>query len=160
MPNLPPCLALTVLLTLVSACAAEPAKPAAPPPEVASAPPEHHHELHLPPAGPQVSVELGEKKVAITLADVPHGGGSARLASVWKAAFPDDDLMTLNVDLFGSDGFHPAARPACARLLTGAEIGTAQIEVATHDVSFDDGVTLPGCYRVKGVVRIVGERAH
>jgi hypothetical protein len=58
----------------------------------------------------------------------------------------------------GSDGFRPSARPACARPLTGSEIAAARIDVSTHDVSFDDRVKLPGCYRVKGVVRIEASR--
>jgi hypothetical protein len=121
-------------------------------------PPEHHHELHLPPAGPQVSVVLDGKQVDVVLAEVPHDGPAAGLVRVWASAFPAQDLAALHFDLVGSDGFRPASRPACTRPLTGAEIAVARIDIASHDVSFDDTLKLPGCYRVKGVVRIEASR--
>jgi hypothetical protein len=143
--------ALAAMLTTAFACGAAQA-PAAPPS------PEHHHELHLPPAAQQVSVALDGKQVDVVLADVPHDGPAAPLARVWASAFPTQDLAALHFDLVGSDGFHPSSRPACARPLTGAEIAAARIDIATHDVSFEDAVKLPGCYRVKGVVRIEASR--
>jgi hypothetical protein len=135
------------ILALLPACAAAPSR-------TADSQLEHHHELHLPPVGPQVSVALDGKQIDVVLANVPHEGSSASLVQVWKQAFPDEDAAALHFDLVGSDGFHPASRPACVRLLTGAEVGTARIDVATHDVSFDPTVKLPGCYRVKAVVRV------
>ena len=143
----PVTLALATTLAIVSGCAA-PNAPAAPPST------EHHHELHLPPATPRVSVAFEGKQVDVVLADVAHDGPSAALARVWTSAFPTQDVSALHFDLVGSDGFRPSSRPACARPLTGAEIAAARIDVATHDVSFEDNVELPGCYRVKGVVRI------
>jgi hypothetical protein len=38
------------------------------------------------------------------------------------------------------------------------EIGPARLDVASHDESFDAGLDLPGCYRVKGVVRVEASR--
>jgi hypothetical protein len=64
----------------------------------------------------------------------------------------------LHFDLVGSDGFHPMSRPKCTQLLTGVEIAAARIDVITHDVSFDDGLNLPGCYRVKAVVSMDATR--
>jgi hypothetical protein len=145
---------LAATLSTLVACGSTQAPTASPSPP----PSEHHHELHLPPAGPQVSVGLDGKQVDVVLADVPHDGPAAPLARVWSAAFPSQDPTALHFDLIGSDGFHPASRPACARPLTGAEIAAARIDVASHDVAFDDGVKLPGCYRVKGVVRIEASR--
>jgi len=126
---------LTSSLALAAACA-----PQAPPPVTATpATPDgmHHHELHLP----------------------PSGGGSAPLVSLWKAAWPTEDPLPLHFDVWGSDGFHPAARPPCAaRLLTGAEVALARIDLATHDISFDKAVGLPGCYHVHAVVALDGVR--
>jgi hypothetical protein len=120
--------------------------------------PVHHHELHLPPVGPQVSVALEGKQADVVLADVPHQGSSASLVEVWKVAFPGEDAGPLHFDLVGSDGFRPGSRPSCSRLLSGAEISAARIDVVTHDVSYDDGVQRPGCYRVKAVVRMEATR--
>jgi hypothetical protein len=117
-----------------------------------------HHELHLPPVGPQVSVALDGKHADVVLADVPHQGSSASLVDVWKVAFPGEDAAPLHFDLVGSDGFRPGSRPACSRLLSGAEVSAARIDVVTHDVSYDDGVQRPGCYRVKAVVRVEATR--
>jgi hypothetical protein len=99
-----------------------------------------------------VHVTLDGKSADIALASVPHEGNAAALGALWKSAFPSDDPSTLHFDLVGSDGFHPASRSKCTRLLTGAEVAAAHIDVVTHDVSFDDTLNLPGCYRVKAVV--------
>jgi hypothetical protein len=136
-----------VVLAIDAACASRPAE--AP----ASAPPPHH-ELYLPPVGPSVHVTFEGKSADVVLATVPREGSSALLLDVWKVAFPSDDPGPLRFDLVGSDGFHPASRPKCTRLLTGTEVASARIDVVTHNVSFDDALNLPGCYRVKAVVGI------
>ena len=105
-----------------------------------------------------MTVAFDGKTTDVALASLPHEGSSASLAQIWKVAFPDVDPGPLHFDLTGSDGFHPASRPACARLLTGAEVATARLDVSAHDVSFDDSLKLPGCYRVKAVVRIDASR--
>jgi hypothetical protein len=152
MPTRAPSLAIVPVLVVLSACGASVA-PSAPP-----ADPPSHHELHLPPVGASVRVSLDGRTADVVLASVPHEGNAAPLASVWKAAFPADDAAPLHFDLVGSDGFHPASRPRCARPLTGAEIEAARIDVASHDVSFDDALNLPGCYRVKAVVTLSASR--
>jgi len=129
--------------------------PVADPAPVAS---EHHHELHLPPVGPLVHITLDGKSVDVPIASLPHEGTVAPLVALWRAAWPADDPSTLHFDLTGSDGFHPSSRPPCARWLSGAEVAAAHIDVVTHDVSFDDTVKLPGCYRVKAVVAMEGAR--
>jgi len=138
------------------ACGAATSTPAQPPPSPA-APDQHHHELHLPPVGPSVSVTLDGRKADVVLATVPHEGTTATLLALWKLAFPSEDAAPLHFDLTGSDGFHPASRPPCQRLLTGAEIAAARIDVVTHNVSFE-GLDLPGCYRVKAVVNLDATR--
>jgi hypothetical protein len=143
--------AIAAIAALLPACSAASARTADPLPE-------HHHELQLPPVGPLVGVALDGKQVDVVLANVPHDGPSASLVQVWKTAFPAEDVAALHFDLVGSDGFHPGARPACARPLNGAEIEAARIDVATHDVSFEETVKLPGCYRVKAVMRFSGAR--
>ena len=149
-----------LLATGLLACGASPL--AAPPATVASAPAppaaaetDHHHELHLPPVGATIRVTLDGKSVEVPVASLPHEGTSAPLLAVWEAAWPAEDPAPLHFDLTGSDGFHPAARQACAaRLLTGAEVAHAHLDLASHDVGFDPSVALPGCYRVKAVVGI------
>jgi hypothetical protein len=143
---------LCVVLTAVASLAAC----ATPPPTVVES--EHHHELHLPPVGPLVRVTLDGKSVEVPLSSLPHDGTVAPLLGLWRAAWPTEDASLLHFDLTGSDGFHPSSRPPCARWLTGAEIATAHIDLVTHDVSFDDAVKLPGCYRVKAVVAMEGVR--
>jgi hypothetical protein len=101
-----------------------------------------------------VHVTRGDKSADVVLATVPHEGSSALLVDVWKAAFPSEDPGPLRFDLVGSDGFHPASRPMCARPLTGVDVATARIDLVTHNVSFGDASSLPGCYRVKAVVSI------
>jgi hypothetical protein len=145
--------------------AAAPAQAATPAPVLGPAPaaappaaPEPHHELHLPPVGTSVHVTLDGKSADVALGGVPHEGNAASLAEVWKVAFPSEDAAPLHFDLVGSDGFHPASRPMCARLITGAEVKAARIDVTTHNVTYDDALNLPGCYRVKGVVSIDATR--
>ncbi len=147
-------------LVVPGACADAPPPVAAPPPPAASAADaeHHHHERNLPPVGATVKVTVDGKSAETVLADVPHVGNAAHLLDLWRAAFPDVDPAALHFDLTGSDGFHPASRPPCARLLTGAEVAAASIDVVTHDVSFDSSVHLPGCYRVKAVVGVDGTR--
>ena len=143
---------LTFIVALTaSACAASQA--ATPSPES-----EHHHELHLPPVGLAVRITLDGKSEEVALATVPLQGDSVALIDLWKAAFPGVDPAPLHFDLVGSDGFHPASRPKCTRLLTGAEVAAARIDVVTHDVSYPDALSLPGCYRVKAVVSVDATR--
>jgi len=143
--------AVLAMASVAGACAPKPG--ATPQPET-----EHRHELHLPPVGPSVRVTLDGKTADVALAGVPHEGSSAPLLAMWKVAFPSEDPTLLHFDLVGSDGFHPASRPKCTRLLTGVDVATARIDVMTHDVSFEDGSNLPGCYRVKAVVSMDATR--
>lgn len=117
-----------------------------------------HHLGPLPPVGPTVRVTLDGKSIEVPLASLPHEGTKAALGDLWKAAWPAASPEALHFDLTGSDGFHPASRRPCERMLTGAEIGHARIDVVSHDVSFDGAVELPGCYRVKAVVAMDGLR--
>ncbi len=150
---------IAVRLALLAGVAACAPGPEAPPPLAAPAPvAEHHHELHLPPVGPAVKVTLDGKSVDVPLAGLPHEGSTAPLTTLWRAAFPGDDPAPLHFDLTGSDGFHPASRPACGRLLTSAEVALARIDVTTHDVSYDSTLQLPGCFRVHAVVTMDGSR--
>jgi hypothetical protein len=146
-------LVLAALFAFAPACAATPAP-------TAESTPEHHHdhELHLPPVGPSVTASLDGKPLEVVLGNVAHDGPSASLVQVWKSAFPSEDPTALHFDLVGSDGFHPGSRPACARLLTGAEMAIARIDLVTHNVTFGGDSSLPGCYRVKAVVRIDASR--
>ena len=152
-------------------CAASPAQvapavasPAPSPstPASSSAVPEHaphHHERAYPATGPDVSVVFGDQRVAITLADLAHGASSVALVDLWKAALPDRDPEPLRFDLFGSDGFHPSDRPPCAAPLTIELIRAAHLDVKSHDLTFDAGHDLPGCYHVHAVVRFEGRAA-
>jgi hypothetical protein len=133
---------------LLVSCASAPAPVPSPPPPAA----QHHHELHLPPVGPAVRVSFDGRSVDVPLASLARDAASAPLLDLWKAAWAGIDAANLRFDLTGSDGFHPASRPLCARLLTGAEVAAARIDLVTHDVSFDPTLQLPGCYRVKAVV--------
>jgi hypothetical protein len=111
---------------------------ASPAPSASSS--EHAHELHLPPAGPTVSVALDGKSVDVALASLSQAGGPTTLGQVWKAAWPSEDPAPLRFDLVGIDGFRPMSRPKCTRLLTGTELVAGRIDVGTHDVSFDDAL--------------------
>jgi hypothetical protein len=159
----------SALLALAATACTSPSKPAAPPdaavaPHAADRPEEWlpeaqpHHELHLPPVGPAVHVAFDGRSVPVVLADLPRDGGASSLMQLWTVAFPAEDAALLHFALLGSDGFRPASRPKCARLLTSDEIASARIDAVTHDVSFADGVELPGCYRVKALVGIEGVR--
>jgi hypothetical protein len=50
------------------------------------------------------------------------------------------------------------SRPKCTRLLSGDEVANAHLELVTHNVSYDPELQLPGCYRVRTVVRIEATR--
>jgi hypothetical protein len=121
---------------------------------------EHHHELNLPPVGASVTVKLDGKSTDVTLSSIAADGapGTVSFLQLWKAAWPSEDPSPLHFDLVGSDGFRPTSRPKCARLLTGRELGTARVNVATHDLSLDEASKLPGCYRVRAVVAIEATR--
>jgi hypothetical protein len=159
---------LTIIVALAVSSACAPTRVETPSPVVIpvarAVPPavspesDHHHELHLPPVGPAVRITLDGKSEEVALATVPLQGDSVALIDLWKAAFSGVDPGPLHFDLVGSDGFHPASRPKCTRLLTGAEVASARINVVTHNVTFDDALNLPGCYRVKAVVSIEATR--
>jgi hypothetical protein len=115
----------------------------------------HHHELNLPPVGPLVSVVYNEFQVDVRLTDLSDGTPTIPLLKVWTVGSIKKFAPSgLNFDLFGSDGFHPSDRAPCARLLTAKQMAAAHINVVTHDITFDPGLSLPGCYRVRGVVRL------
>jgi hypothetical protein len=131
-----------------------PAVPREVPPE-----PEPHHELNLPPVSLVIRITLDGKIEEVALATVPlHDDDSVALIDLWRAAFPGVDPAPLHFDLVGSDGFHPMSRPKCTRLLTGAEVASARIDVVTHNAFFDDALNLPRCYRVKAVVSVDATR--
>jgi hypothetical protein len=121
---------------------------------------QHAHELNLPPAGPAVTVAFDGRSASVELTALLQEAGpdSVPLLTIWKAAFPTEDPMHLRFDLVGSDGFRPTSRPKCPRLLTGKEIARGHMDLARHDVSFDSDLQLPGCYRVRGVVRLEAVR--
>jgi hypothetical protein len=122
--------------------------------------PEHHHVRTFPPVGPAVTVGFEGKDVDVPVASVPGGAdkGPIPLLAIWRAAFPSEDPAPLHFDLVGSDGFRPGSRSKCTRLLTGGEASKARLDPASHDVSFDADLELPGCYRVKAVVRVEAVR--
>jgi len=120
----------------------------------------HDHELNLPPVGPQVSVVFQDRRVEITLAELARGAATIPLLDLWKAALPNQEAKPLTFDLFGSDGFHPSDRSPCARPLTAEMIAAAHINVVSHDITFDAGHDLPGCYHVHAVVRFEGRTAN
>ncbi len=162
-------LLVVACLSSLAGCGNNPAPvaPAAMPPEPgrsAEAPPpeqphEHHHEMKLPPVGPQMSVAFDGRQVELTLTELSHGSATIPLLDLWRAAYPNQDPTPLIFDLFGSDGFHPSARPPCARPLTAQLLATAHINVVSHDITFDPKNDLPGCYRVHAVVRFEGRAA-
>jgi hypothetical protein len=118
---------------------------------------------NLPPVGPAVKVTLDGKSTEVTLSSLAAGAsdgapGSVSFAQLWKAAWPGEDPASLHFDFVGSDGFHPASKEPCARLLTGRELSSARLETTTHNLLLDDGLKLPGCYRVRAVVSVAGTR--
>jgi hypothetical protein len=129
--------------------------PSSPSVAAATAALEHHHEMHLPPVGPSVDVRLEGQAHTVTLAQLPHGADDlVPLGAVVQAAYPSGDASRWHVDLVGSDGFRPMSRPKCTHLLASDEVAHLRMNVVTHDVSSDEGLTLPGCYRVRAVVAI------
>jgi hypothetical protein len=120
--------------------------------------PHHEHALELPPVGPSIAVRLDGRAIDVPIASVASDGGGLALASLWRAAWPNEDPLHLSFDLVGSDGFRPMSRPKCTRLLTGAEFVRGHLDAVTHDVSYDDELKLPGCYRVHHVVGIEASR--
>jgi hypothetical protein len=121
---------------------------------------EHAHELDLPPVTASLRVTLDGKPATLDLAAIARDAGatSVTLAQLWRTAWPSEDASHLRFDLVGSDGFRPTSRPKCTRLLVGDELAHLHLDVVTHDVSTDDGVSLPGCYRVKALVTIEAAR--
>lgn len=102
-------------------------------------------------SGPTVDVDLSR----VTR---ESGSSSVALLSVWKAAFPSEDPTALRFDLVGSDGFRPMSRPHCTHLLSAEEITRGHLDPVTHNVSYDPDLKLPGCYRVRAVVKIAATR--
>jgi hypothetical protein len=124
-----------------------------------AAPADEHHELSLPPVGPTVHVTFEGRSSEIAVAAIAPGrDDTVALLDLWTAAFPGVDPVPLHFDLVGSDGFHPMSRAKCTRLLTGAELRSGHMAVVTHNVSYDDTLNLPGCYRVKAVVSLEASR--
>jgi hypothetical protein len=73
-------------------------------------------------------------------------------------SYEEEGVSMFESDLVGSDGFHPMSRPQCTRLLRGAEIAVARMNLVTHNVSYNSAPILPGCYRVKAVVSLDATR--
>lgn len=113
-----------------------------------------HHHNPIPPAGAEVKITFGGKESTVKVAELPQTGGQVSLTTIIKKALPNQDPAPLKYDLVGSDGFHVGSRPACNRPLTGAEIATGKMDMVSHNVSYDAGSQLPGCYRVRAVVKI------
>ncbi len=107
-----------------------------------------------------MSVQFEARQVEITLSELSHGSATIRVLDLWRAAYPNQDPTPLLFDLFGSDGFHPSDRPPCARPLTAELLAAAHINVVSHDITFDLGHDLPGCYHVHAVVRFEGRAAR
>jgi hypothetical protein len=121
---------------------------------------QHHHEQNLPPTGASVKVTLDGTPADVVLSSIPADGapGSVSFLRLWKAAWPSQDPSQLRFDFVGSDGFRPTSRSKCTRLLTGGELASARLEIATHDLVLDEASKLPGCYKVRAVVAIEATR--
>jgi hypothetical protein len=113
--------------------------------------PSHEHGA-LPPVDSWVAIQLNGRSVRVPVAALD--AGALPLASMWRAAWPNEDPRPYSFDLVGSDGFRPMSRPKCTRLLTGAEFLRGRMDAQTHDVTYDDELGLPGCYRVRHLVAI------
>ena len=150
------CVLSVVLVALPFGCTHEAEQPTHD-----SHPHDHEHLLHLPPVGATIKVSFDGKSVDVPLASVPVADGAPRSISftqLWTAAWPAADAAQLKFDFVGSDGFRSMSQPRCTRLLTGADLTTARLEVATHNLVLDDVLKLPGCYRVRAVVTIDATR--
>jgi hypothetical protein len=104
-----------------------------------------------------VKLSLDGKSTDVALSSVPALEGAPGFVSftqLWRTAWPAENPGPLKFDFVGSDGFRSMSRPKCTRLLTGADVSTARVEIATHNLVLDDALKLPGCYRVKAVVAI------
>ena len=108
--------------------------------------------------GPKVSLVLGDKQVDIGVDEVRHTGNTVALRDLWNAGMPTDNSMLLHFDLYDLRGFNLATSPACRRPLNGSDFAAARMNVRTHDVSYDEALSINDCYRMKAVTRIVGTR--
>lgn len=108
--------------------------------------------------GSKVSLVLGNKQVDIALDEVPQSNGRVRLRDLWLAGLPTDEPMLLHFDLVNHQGFTPATTQGCRQPLNGSDFRGAYMDVKTHDVGYDEGHEIADCYRMRGVVRIVGMR--
>jgi hypothetical protein len=153
--NLPALVTVLALLASLPSLAACKRSPDPAPPD------EHHHDwTKLPPAGASVKVSLAGKSADVTLSSLPADGAppTVSFAQLWKAAWPAEDPAALHFNFVGSDGFRPSSKPKCARPLTGRELASARLDVATHDLLLAGAPDLPGCYRVHAVVAIEAAR--
>lgn len=108
--------------------------------------------------GTKVSLAIDNKQVDVDLSEVPQKDGRVRLRDLWLAGLPTDEPMLLHFDLVNHQGFTPSTRQGCRQPLNGSDFRSASMDVKTHDVSYDDGHDIADCYRLRGVVRIVGMR--
>lgn len=108
-----------------------------------------------------ITVTYDGKQVDVDPAVVAKGAAKTSFLDLWRAAFPSEDASALTFDLVGSDGFRPTSRPACTHLLAASELSTGMVEVASHDLAFDESGLenkLPKCYRVKALSRIEAKK--
>jgi hypothetical protein len=115
---------------------------------------DHTHELNLPPAGQAVKVNFEGKSADVVLSSVTGTPLGVPVTKLWSSAFGPVDPAALRFDFVGSDGFRSGAREKCKVLLTGRDLTAATIDVTTHNLSFEEGSKLPGCYRVKAIVSV------
>jgi hypothetical protein len=106
-----------------------------------------------------VKVTFDGRSTEVALASIAHDAPATAvpLLAIWATAWPEQDPAPLRFDFVGSDGFRSTTRPKCARPLSGAELASARVDVATHDLLLDDPA-LPGCYRVHALVAIDAAR--
>lgn len=92
-----------------------------------------------------------------TLATVDYKGSAlVRLTALWDAGKLHADTSTLEFDFYGDDGYHPSEHASCSWLPTGADLQKGYIQPDTRNLVWDDSLGAFGCYKVKGIAKMIG----
>lgn len=101
-------------------------------------------------SGSVVPVDLG----VLSTADY-KGLSLAKMSDVWVASGFSADLAKVQLDFEGDDGFHPSSKPSCQTAITGTMLEQGYIDPVLRNLLWDDALGLPGCFKVKGLARLI-----
>ena len=116
-----------------------------------------------PATGVVVNVVYGGTSRPVDLGTLPtsevNGQKLASIVDLWTASNTPAELAKVQFDFEGDDGFRPSTKGACKTPITGAQLSKGYIDPQLRNLFWDDSLGLSGCYRVKGLAKVLASDA-